>query len=95
MQFTEAVLPDVVWRLDRIQFREFVARPGGGAPGPDGIPYDAWRLAGVDFMDVLFDAYVAFMDGQPLPEEFNCCLLVFIPKGTTSKTGVWSPGRRR
>ena len=81
MKYTRPVPPDLTWRLDRVQFGELVARPRDGAPGPDGLPYAAWRLAGVGLVDVLFNAYVAFLDGQPLPEGFNNCLLVFIPKG--------------
>jgi hypothetical protein len=38
-------------------------------------------LDGTDLFDILFDAYSAFLDGAPLPEGFNHCLLVFIPKG--------------
>ncbi len=32
-------------------------------------------------MDILFEAYEAFMLGKPLPEGFNECLVVFISKG--------------
>ncbi len=32
-------------------------------------------------MDVMYDAYCAFIAGEALPEDFNHCLLVFIPKG--------------
>ncbi len=81
MPYIPAAPANIEWRLDRIQFRELVARPRDGAPGPDGLPYSAWRLAGLEFMDVLFEAYDAFMDGEDLPEGFNDCLVVFIPKG--------------
>ena len=81
MPYIPAAPANIEWRLDRIQFRELVARPRDGAPGPDGLPYGAWRLAGLEFMDVLFEAYDAFMDGEDLPEGFNDCLVVFIPKG--------------
>jgi hypothetical protein len=58
-----------------------VARPRDGAPGPDGLPYAAWRLAGVGIIDVLYESYEAFMNGASLPPGFNDCLMVFIPKG--------------
>ena len=81
MKHIVPVPPDIPWRLDRVQFREMVARPRVGAPGPDGLPYAAWRVGGTVFMDILFDAYEAFLGGAPLPDGFNDCLLVFIPKG--------------
>ena len=81
MPFTQTVPDNIEWKLDRYQFRELVCRPRDGAPGPDGIPYGAWRRAGLPIMDVLFDAYAAFLGGEALPEGFNNCLLVFIPKG--------------
>ena len=81
MPFIQSAPPGICWRLDLIQFRELVARPRDSAPGPDGIPYAAWRNAGTCISDVLFNAYAAFMDGVPLPEGFNECILAFIPKG--------------
>jgi hypothetical protein len=78
-----------------VQFGELVARPRVGAPGPDGIPYAAWRLAGPDLGEVLYVAYESFMRGVPLPDDFNHCLLVFIPKGEEAgDRGVLSPGPR-
>jgi endonuclease/exonuclease/phosphatase family metal-dependent hydrolase len=81
MPFTPKVPEGLAWRVDRTIFRELVACPRDGAPGPDGLPYSAWRCAGIAFSDILFEAYEAFMDGEPLPADFNECLLVFIPKG--------------
>ena len=81
LPFIAKVPPGIAWRLSRELFHELVARPRDGAPGPDGIPYAAWRLAGIPFMDILFEAYTAFIEGHSLPNKFNECLLVFIPKG--------------
>jgi hypothetical protein len=81
MPFTPKAPPDIEWKLDKTQFREIISRPREGAPGPDGIPYTAWRLAGTDLTDILYEAYAAFMSGEVLPADFNECLLVFIPKG--------------
>ena len=71
MQFTPRVPTNIEWQLDKYQFRELIARPREGAPGPDGRSYSAWRLAGVEIMDVLFNAYEAFLGGTVLPEDFN------------------------
>jgi endonuclease/exonuclease/phosphatase family metal-dependent hydrolase len=81
MQHTPAIPGDIEWKLDRMQFGELVARPRDGAPGPDGLPYAAWRMAGAGLIDVLYEAYEAFLKGSPLPPGFNDCLMVFIPKG--------------
>jgi hypothetical protein len=81
MPFIPVVPEGIAWELDRIEFGELVARPRDGAPGPDGIPYSAWRCAGDPLLDVLFNAYEAFLQGTPLPEGFNNSLMVFIPKG--------------
>jgi hypothetical protein len=81
MPHTPKVPRGIVWRIDRTLFGELVARPRDGAPGPDGLPYAAWRCAGPAFSDILYEAYEAFMDGGALPDDFNECLLVFIPKG--------------
>ncbi len=58
-----------------------MAQPRDSAPGPDGIPYSAWRTAGPAFYDIMFSAFSSFISGACLPEGFNACNLAFIPKG--------------
>jgi hypothetical protein len=98
MPFTPHVPENIVWKLDKYAFGELVAKPRDGAPGPDGIPYGAWRLAGQGIFDVLFRAYEAFLEGTPLPEGFNHSLMVFIPKGEEESdrgTVARTPGSTR
>jgi len=81
MQFTQAVPPGLLWTIDREGFHEVMAKPRDSAPGPDGIPFGAWRAAGPAFFDIMFAAFSSFMSGACLPEGFNDCNLAFIPKG--------------
>jgi len=56
------------------------------SPGPDGIPYAAWRRLGTLAVDILFAAAqeIGSVDGEALLEEhyaeFNASLLLFLPK---------------
>jgi exonuclease III len=81
MPFIQKVPPGLSWAIDRSGFYELMAKPRDSAPGPDGIPYGAWRAAGTILYDVMFEAFVAFTSGSPLPPQFNDCNLAFIPKG--------------
>ena len=81
MQFTQAVPEGLCWSTDRVGFHELMAKPRDSAPGPDGIPFSAWRAAGIELYDVMFDAFDAFINGETLPPTFNTCNLAFIPKG--------------
>jgi hypothetical protein len=81
MPFTQVVPKGLDWFIDRQGFGEIMARPRDSAPGPDGIPFAAWRAAGAELYDVMYDAYDSFIHGEELPEKFNECNLAFIPKG--------------
>jgi hypothetical protein len=81
MQFTQVVPPGLSWAIDREGFHEVMAKPRDSAPGPDGIPFGAWRAAGPAFYDIMFSAFSSFMSGALLPDGFNECNLAFIPKG--------------
>jgi hypothetical protein len=81
MPFIQKVPPGLCWSIDRSGFHEVMAKPRDSAPGPDGIPYGAWRAAGTFMYDVMFEAFVAFTSGSSLPAQFNDCNLAFIPKG--------------
>jgi hypothetical protein len=51
------------------------------APGPDGIPYSAWGKAHDSVKDILKAGCREFLQGQPLPPNFNKSSIVFLPKG--------------
>ena len=71
-------LPNVtssVWRIEREDVDKAVQKSGDSTPGPDHIPYKAWRALGEFGVDLLFDALQAIsMDGASvlLEEAFAC-----------------------
>eukprot|EP00959_Pyramimonas_sp_CCMP1952_P337326 7063858-Pyramimonas_sp.AAC.1 len=44
------------WQVRRRDVQRAVKLSGNGAPGPDGIPYKAWRKAGDLGVEILFEA---------------------------------------
>jgi len=52
-----AKLPPIVWELCEEEFLKVVAATGDTAPGPDGVPYAAWRKAPREILLILFNAY--------------------------------------
>jgi hypothetical protein len=59
-------------------------KTGSSAPGPDGVPYGAWRAAPRCCRDPLYNLIdnliLSGMDHE-IPELFNESNMVFIPKG--------------
>jgi hypothetical protein len=51
------------------------------APGPDGLPYVAWKSAGEAGARTLFLVFIALTEGSPAPLDFNDSISLFIPKG--------------
>jgi len=70
----------------RSHVKQALDRSNDSAPGPDGVPYKAWRLLGADSVDVLYEALTLMSteDGPFLMKrnypEFNSSLLHFLPK---------------
>ena len=40
------------------------------APGPDGVPYGAWAALGFFGVQLLYEAYLALVNGRPPPDGF-------------------------
>ena len=76
----------------RRHVRKALKLSNNSAPGPDGIPYGAWRAMGKTAVDALFDAMKDFMssDGEELLRrdysDFNASLSFFLPKKAIGKT---------
>jgi exonuclease III len=81
------------WRVRRSDVRRAVSLAGSSSPGPDGIPYSAWRRLGPLAVDVLHEALAELSAEQgqeslvaafPLDAAgnsgFNEATMVFIPK---------------
>jgi hypothetical protein len=82
LQHVQPVPADFCWDISRDSFSEVISSTGASAPGPDGIPYGAWRFATPPCHDVLFRLLDEMLctDGA-LPDGFNASQMVFIPKG--------------
>ena len=85
------------WRLRRRDVSRAVQTSGSSSPGPDGLPYLAWRQLRGYGIDALWDALreLEMASGTDLMEQayadeagcnFNLSLLVCIPKVTGGQT---------
>ena len=45
-RFVQEAPDDINWPIDQAEFDDLLALKKGSAPGPDGIPYGAYRCAG-------------------------------------------------
>ena len=50
------------------------------SPGPDGLPYSAWRKSGLKGCTTLFHIFYWLSQGLRMPISFNSSLLVFPPR---------------
>lgn len=74
-------LPSIDWKLTEEEFIKVIRSTGDTAPGPDGVPYAAWREAPKALLQTLYKAYVAWIQGGDVPDDFNFAYLTMIPKG--------------
>ena len=80
LRFVQKAPDDIHWTIDRTEFDELIAMKKDSAPGPDGIPYGAYRCAGRLGSQFLFNAYKYLLEGGTVPEHFAESRTVFIPK---------------
>ena len=87
-----APFPEELGRLRKRHLRKAVEHSNNSAPGPDGIPFAAWRKLGPLAIDTLFDAFrdMTSADGPERMAEhypdFNASLLFFLPKKISGAT---------
>ena len=62
---------------------DIINRPNNSAPGPDGIPFAAWRAAPDLAAPLLLNVFDAIASGSLPPEGFNHGLLYLLPKKDT------------
>ena len=72
--------------LKRKHIKKAIKRSNNSAPGPDGLPYNAWRVLGDLGVNVLFDVFSMMVEdggdevmARDYP-EFNESLVFFCPK---------------
>ena len=91
-QMLEKIDPDR-WEVKQEHVDKAIRISGNSAPGPDGIPYTAWRRAGLLGRGALFEAIKELMHEQGLTKlreayaggsdkvhDFNDAAMVFLPK---------------
>jgi hypothetical protein len=80
----QKVPADFSWSISHDMLDEAISRTGSSSPGPDGVPYGAWRTAPPCCrapLRNLLDNLVDNSTDHDLPDEFNYSHMVFIPKG--------------
>jgi hypothetical protein len=75
--------PDGLCPVSRDEFVEICKVRRQSAPGPDGIVYAAWTACGDEAAGVLFDCYLAILDGFTPP-----CGLIRLPLSLSPKGKV-------
>ena len=88
------------WRVRRKDIETAIQHSGNSSPGPDGIPFKAWRALGPLGISILYDMATcletdeaqqhltnAFHDTEPsLGHQYNHSILVCLPKKSISTT---------
>lgn len=88
-QYAELLLREAVrWPDDiapivsREDFLEIVARPRFSCPGPDGVSFSALHCGGAALANAMYDSYVLWTQGRPLPDAWRASFTVFLPKAS-------------
>ena len=81
--YDKKVDPSLCTRPDLAFITEIIDRPNDSTPGPDGIPFAAWRAASGLSGPILLRVFEAVAKGHFPPEGFNYGLLFLLPKKDT------------
>ena len=82
---------DPKWLVDKEHIKQAIAIAKESAPGPDGIPYKAWKKLGDTAVEVLHDVAIFMKRSdsvQFLPKDFNQVFLCCLPKKVSGKCSV-------
>ena len=71
LRYVQQALHDICWTIDQVEFDDFLALKKDLAPGPDGIPYGAYRCAGGLGSKFLLNVCKAFFEGSAV-QDFFC-----------------------
>ena len=92
------------WHILRQHVEEAIKEAPNSTPGPDGVPFGAWKRLGTLGTDVLFRALLEltaedrpadwqeFMGEDGATDGFNVSSMVFIPKAATTTTADGGKG---
>ena len=80
LRYVQQGTDDIRWTIDKTEFDELIALKKDSAPGPDGIPYGAYRCAGDLGSQFLFNASRSLLEGGTVPEHCAESRTVFTPK---------------
>ena len=94
LRYVQQAPDDISRTIDQTEFDDFLALKKDSAPGPDGIPFGAYRCAGGLGSQLLFNANRSLLKGGTVPEHFAQSRTVFIPK-TSDTDDVRSPDALR
>ena len=81
--YQKQVDPSLCSRPDLDLVLDIIKRSNSSAPGPDGIPFAAWRAVPDVGASVLLDVFDAIAGGSVPPEGYNHGLLYLLPKKDT------------
>ena len=80
LRYVQQAPDDIRWTADKTEFDDLLALKKDSAPGPDGLPYGAYRCVGSLGSQFLFNAYRALLEAGAVPDHFAGSRTVFIPK---------------
>ena len=72
-----------------------IRRLENSAPGPDGVPYAAYKAIYDTSAAVFSECLGDGLSGDDLPDEMAESLLIFIPEGDSSAAEAFHPGEVR
>ena len=78
----KTAVDDEDWVVPFFEFQPRCGKKRDTGPGPDDVPYSAWRAAPGIFQEALYGVYWNLLGGRQPHSDFNCALLPFIEKGT-------------
>ena len=80
LRYVQQAPDDTRWTIDQAEFDDLLTLKKDSAPGPDGIPYGAYRCAWGLGSKFLFKAYKYLLEGGAVPDHVAESRTVFIFK---------------
>ena len=81
--YSKKIVPNLCHNVNLDDFIFSINHTNNSTPGPDGIPFAAWRAAPDLAAPILLAVFRSICAGQPPPSNFNRGLLFLLPKKNT------------